>query len=71
LDPPRGGAEDCLPVFRSAKPPRILYVSCNPPALKKDLKVLIQAGYEVESIQPLDFFPQTLNLEVIAALRQK
>ncbi|HKY62270.1 MAG TPA: RsmD family RNA methyltransferase [bacterium] len=68
LDPPRGGAEDCLPVFRSAKPPRILYVSCHPPALKKDLKVLIQAGYEVESIQPIDFFPQTLNLEVIAHL---
>lgn len=71
LDPPRGGAEDCLPVFRDAKPPFILYVSCNPPALKKDLKVLIQAGYEVDSIQPIDFFPQTTNLEVLAALRQK
>lgn len=71
LDPPRGGAEDCLPVFRAAKPPRILYVSCNPLALKKDLKVLIQAGYEIDSLQPIDFFPQTMNLEVLAALRQK
>ncbi|HKX13163.1 MAG TPA: RsmD family RNA methyltransferase [bacterium] len=71
LDPPRGGAEDCLPVLRSAKPPRILYVSCNPLVFKKDLKVLIQAGYEVESIQPIDFFPQMTNLELLAALRQK
>lgn len=71
LDPPRGGAEDCLPVFRATKPPRILYVSCNPPALKKDLKVLIQAGYELDFLQPIDFFPQTMNLEVLAALRQK
>ena len=71
LDPPRGGAEDCLPVFRTHKPPRILYVSCNPAVLKKDLRVLSQAGYEIEWLQAIDFFPQTMNLEVLAALRQK
>lgn len=69
LDPPRGGAEDCLPVFRKWRPPIILYVSCNPTALKKDLQVLLKAGYAVEWVQPIDFFPQTMNLESIVLLR--
>lgn len=69
LDPPRGGAEDCLPVFRRRRPPAILYVSCHPPALKKDLQVLAKAGYEVDWVQAIDFFPQTMNLETVVQLR--
>lgn len=68
LDPPRGGAEDCLPLFRKWKPPLILYVSCNPSALKKDLLVLRKAGYEVDWVQPIDFFPQTMNWENVVLL---
>ncbi|MDL1873368.1 class I SAM-dependent RNA methyltransferase [Deltaproteobacteria bacterium PRO3] len=69
LDPPRGGAEDCLPVFRKRRPPAILYVSCHPPALKKDLQVLVKAGYAVDWVQAIDFFPQTMNLETVVQLR--
>lgn len=69
LDPPRGGAEDCLPLFRKWRPAAILYVSCHPPALKKDLQVLGKDGYEVEWAQPIDFFPQTMNLETVVQLR--
>jgi len=69
LDPPRGGAEDCLPFFRKRRPPAILYVSCHPPALKKDLQVLVKAGYAVDWVQAIDFFPQTMNLETVVQLR--
>ncbi|MCE9626189.1 MAG: hypothetical protein K8R69_12190 [Deltaproteobacteria bacterium] len=69
LDPPRGGAEDCLPMFRQWRPPAILYVSCHVPVLRKDLQVLQKSGYEVEWLQPIDFFPQTLNLETLIYLR--
>jgi len=69
LDPPRGGAEDCLPVFRKRRPPAILYVSCHPPALKQDLQVLVKAGYAVDWVQAIDFFPQTMNLEAVVQLR--
>ncbi|MFO1464632.1 MAG: RsmD family RNA methyltransferase [bacterium] len=69
LDPPRGGAEDCLPLFRKYRPPHLLYVSCHAPVLRKDLQVLVKAGYEVAWVQALDFFPQTMNLEAAVALR--
>src|SRR5262249_32759995 len=69
LDPPRGGAEDCLPVFRKWKPPALLYVSCHAPILRKDLQVLLKSGYELEWVQAIDFFPQTMNLETVLSLR--
>jgi len=71
LDPPRGGAEDCLPIFRKWRPPAILYVSCHAPVLRRDLQVLKKSGYETEWLQPIDFFPQTLNLESLVLLRRQ
>jgi len=68
LDPPRGGAEDCLPVFRKFQPPSLLYVSCHAAALRKDLQVLRKSGYEIAWAQALDFFPQTMNLETVVQL---
>ncbi|HCU23780.1 MAG TPA: hypothetical protein DF383_02085 [Deltaproteobacteria bacterium] len=70
LDPPRGGAEDCLPLFRKWRPPAILYVSCHAPALKQDLRVLLQAAYAVEWVQPIDFFPQTRHVETLVSLKR-
>ncbi len=65
LDPPRRGAGDCLPMLAKMDIPHLLYISCHAPALMTDLKRLMKDGYEIEWIQPIDFFPQVLQLESI------
>jgi len=68
LDPPRPG---CGPrVIRrllEMRPPRIVYVSCNPQALAADLALLSEA-YDISPIQPVDMFPQTGHVEAVVAL---
>ena len=69
LDPPRGGcSEKALEVVSKARPRRIIYVSCNPETLARDLKYLSQNGYQIEVVQPLDMFPQTNHVEVVVKL---
>lgn len=68
LDPPRAGAADVLVCLVSLRPERILYVSCEPPTLFRDLARLERLGYRLLRIQPLDMFPQTYHIEVIAEL---
>jgi 23S rRNA (uracil1939-C5)-methyltransferase len=68
LDPPRVGATGILDLLASLHPPKILYVSCEPPTLARDLARLIPLGYNVRRIQPLDMFPQTYHVEVIAEM---
>jgi len=68
LDPPRAGAREILETLAALGPRKILYVSCEPPTLARDLGMLGELGYEVTRIQPLDMFPQTYHLEVIAEL---
>jgi 23S rRNA (uracil1939-C5)-methyltransferase len=70
LDPPRGGAHGVLHPVASLRPRKILYVSCEPPTLARDLARLGSLGYNVERVQPLDMFPQTYHIEVIAELRK-
>jgi 23S rRNA (uracil1939-C5)-methyltransferase len=70
LDPPRQG---CPPhvldwVLRAARPPRIVYVSCNPEALARDLANVPAAGYRFERIQPVDMFPHTAHIETVVVL---
>jgi len=70
LDPPRQG---CPPgvldaVFNHMAPPRAVYVSCNPEALAVELPVILNAGYRVTSIQPVDMFPHTPHIEAVARL---
>lgn len=69
LDPPRQG---CPPevlerVFGQIAPARAVYVSCNPEALAAELPVILNAGYRVTSIQPVDMFPHTDHIETVVA----
>lgn len=68
LDPPRTGAKE-LAVALAARPlPAIVYVSCDPPTLGRDLALLAAAGYTPEAIETFEMFPQTSHVETIAAL---
>lgn len=70
LDPPRSGLENReLDLLIKNKPERIIYVSCNPSTLARDLKVLIKSGYELEGTRVIDMFPQTYHVESISYLR--
>lgn len=69
LDPPRAGAEaSVLRRLTELAPGRIYYASCNPPTLARDLSYLLGHGYELESLELFDFFPQTFHLETVAKL---
>lgn len=69
MDPPRKGCEPAvLEALIELKPKRIVYVSCNPATLARDLKVLCEGGYRVNRVQPADFFPQTSHVECAAFL---
>ncbi len=66
LDPPRAGAVEILKAISQLGATKIVYVSCDPTTLARDLRRLGQNGYRVESLQPIDFFPQTYHVETIA-----
>jgi 23S rRNA (uracil1939-C5)-methyltransferase len=69
LDPPATGlAPRVGPMLAAARPSEILYVSCNPATLARDLGEL-RSSYRLESVTPLDMFPQTAEIEVLALLR--
>ncbi len=69
LDPPRGGCEpDALDALIAKAPPRIVFVSCDPATLARDIKQLVGAGYQVERVQPVDMFPQTFHIETCVRL---
>lgn len=69
LDPPRTGAEpDVLRAIAARRPVAIVYVSCDPPTLGRDLKILASAGYAPRSMTAFDLFPDTFHLETVVAL---
>lgn len=67
LDPPRAGAEAAAELAQLA-PEKIIYVSCDPATLARDLAVLGSNGYQVTRSRPLDMFPQTYHLESVTEL---
>jgi 23S rRNA (uracil1939-C5)-methyltransferase len=71
MDPPRAGvgAEVCSLLARISSP-EIVYVSCDPVTLARDLKLLVAAGYNVAEIHMVDMFPQTFHLETVMILRR-
>ncbi|QDP39259.1 23S rRNA (uracil(1939)-C(5))-methyltransferase RlmD [Radiobacillus deserti] len=69
VDPPRKGCdEELLKAMIAMKPKRIVYVSCNPSTLARDLRVLEDGGYVTKQVQPVDMFPQTGHVECISQL---
>ena len=69
LDPPRSGCSpDVLDHLHRLQPQRIVYVSCNPEALARDLGVLTRDGFSVLSIQPVDMFPHTAHIETVVTM---
>ena len=69
VDPPRLGLERAvLEGMVALQPRRIIYVSCDPSTLARDLKRLVQRGYELKQVRPLDLFPQTYHIESITLL---
>lgn len=69
LDPPRSGAGGkVMRRIARSKPSRIVYVSCNPQTFATDIKELIPFGYKLEKVQPVDLFPQTYHVELVALL---
>jgi 23S rRNA (uracil1939-C5)-methyltransferase len=69
IDPPRRGCHpQALAALLRLAPARIVYISCHPATLARDLKTLAAGGYAVSAVQPVDLFPQTPHIESVSVL---
>lgn len=69
MDPPRAGSDEAfLSSMCRLSPKKIVYISCNPETQARDLEYLVENGYKVRKIQPVDMFPQTNHVETIVLL---
>ena len=72
VDPPRKGCDKkLLDTIVSMSPDRIVYVSCDSATLARDLKLLVEYGYKVEKVQPVDQFGNTVHVETVVLLSQQ
>lgn len=72
MDPPRSGSDEkFLSSLVKLMPKQVIYISCNPVTLERDLKYLTKHGFTVEEIQPIDMFPQTFHVECVVKLKRK
>src|SRR5262249_40948040 len=68
LDPPRAGAKGIDRSLAALGAEKILYVSCNPATLARDLAALVAHGYRLTSVQPIDLFPHYFHVETLAVM---
>lgn len=72
MDPPRAGSDErFMSSVITLAPKRVVYVSCNPETLARDLRYFIKNGYNVKKIQPVDMFPHTNHIETVCLLVKK
>ena len=72
VDPPRKGCDEkCLETMLRMEPDRIVYVSCDPATLARDLKILCEGGYELRKVRPVDQFGHTTHVETVVLLSHK
>lgn len=72
MDPPRKGCEKAfMEALASAAPKRVIYVSCNPATMARDIKQLLGKGYSLEKIQPVDMFPHTTHVETVVLMSRE
>jgi len=68
IDPPRKGCAEAIDVIAGLKPKSILYISCDPATLARDIKGLCDFGYKLKRCLPIDMFPQTYHIESVSLL---
>ena len=72
LDPPRSGLQSkAREALLSLAPEQIIYVSCDPASLARDLKVFMTNGYELKNLRGFDMFPQTYHIEAVVSLQRR
>jgi 23S rRNA (uracil1939-C5)-methyltransferase len=71
INPPRKGCDNAVLIaLGQMRPQQIIYVSCDPDSLARDLAILKQQGYIIEQVQPVDMFPQTAHIETVVQLKR-
>jgi len=71
VDPPRAGlSQKVVRRVLEAEARRIVYVSCNPTTLAPNARQMVEAGYELKVVKPVDMFPQTPHIECVALLER-
>ncbi|MCI5143504.1 MAG: class I SAM-dependent RNA methyltransferase, partial [Candidatus Electrothrix sp. ATG1] len=70
LDPPRSGVGKSITLVPHIEPEKIIYVSCNPATLARDLNLLSPHGYTITRVVPVDMFPQTSHIETVVLLER-
>ena len=72
VDPPRKGcARSCIDAILTLAPSRVVYVSCNPSTLARDLKIFREGGYELMKATPVDMFPHSSHVETVVLLTRQ
>ena len=72
VDPPRKGCDEVvLKTIVEMNPNRLVYVSCNPASLCRDIKYMVENGYKLEKVQPVDLFPHSVHVETVALLSKQ
>ena len=71
LDPSRKGCHpDTIEAILEKSPGTIVYVSCDPITLARDLTILVEKGYSIKNVQPVDMFPQTYHVECVVIMNR-